>query len=75
MAHDHVIDIKGLCCSAPVIRLTREFKTYAPGDIILVISDKSSMLSDIPAYCAMTRHELIKQESSDNLYHFWIRKT
>lgn len=74
MKHDHEIDIKGLCCSAPVIRLTREFKAFAPGDIALVVSDKSSMLQDIPAYCAITRHVLLKQEQTEGLFHFWIKK-
>lgn len=74
MNHDHVIDIKGLCCSAPVIRLTEEFKVFASGDVALVISDKSSMISDIPAYCSMTKHKLLKQEESEGLFQFWIRK-
>lgn len=72
--HDHVIDIKGLCCSAPVLRLTKEFKTFAPGDIALVVSDKCSMTNDIPAYCGMMKHELLRQEEKDGLFQFWIRK-
>jgi len=72
--HDHVLDIKGLCCSAPVLRLTKEFKGFASGDVVLVISDKCSMANDIPAYCLMTKHELLKQEEEDGLYHFWIKK-
>lgn len=72
--HDHILDIKGLCCSAPVIRLTKEFKTFASGDVVLVISDKSSMVKDIPAYCGITKHHLLKQEDKDGLFHFWIRK-
>lgn len=72
--HDHVIDIKGLCCSAPVIRLTKEFKEFASGDVALVISDKCSMIKDIPSYCAMTKNELLKQEERDGLFHFWIKK-
>lgn len=75
MKHDHTIDIKGLCCSAPVQRLSREFKSYTSGEVALVISDKSSMLNDIPAYCSITQHELLKQEQSDGLYQFWIRKS
>lgn len=74
MKHDHVIDIKGLCCSAPVLRLTKEFKAFASGDVALVISDKCSMVNDIPAYCGMTKHDLLKQEEKDGLFHFWIRK-
>jgi len=74
MRHDHCVDIKGLCCSAPVLRLTKEFKQFASGEVALVVSDKSSMLSDIPAYCVATKHEILKQEEKDGLFHFWIRK-
>jgi len=74
MRYDHVIDIKGLCCSAPVLRLTKEFKRFAAGEVALVISDKSSMVSDIPAYCGATKHEILKHEEKDGLFHFWIRK-
>ena len=74
MKHDHEIDIKGLCCSGPVLKLTKEFKTYTSGDVAFVISDKSSSANDIPAYCRMTNHELLKQEEIEGLYHFWIKK-
>ncbi|MFA7484336.1 MAG: sulfurtransferase TusA family protein [Vulcanimicrobiota bacterium] len=75
MNHRHLLDIKGLCCSAPVLRLTAEFKHFSVGDVVLVISDKCSMISDIPAYCRMTGHELLEQEESDGLFRFWIRKS
>lgn len=74
MKYDRVVDIKGLCCSAPVLRLTKEFKQFTAGEVALVISDKSSMVSDIPAYCGATKHELLKQEEKDGLFHFWIMK-
>lgn len=74
MPHDHVVDIKGLCCSAPVIELTKVFKTFVVGEVALVISDKSSMLRDIPAYCAMTQHALLRQEEKEGLFQFWIQK-
>lgn len=74
MRYDRVIDIKGLCCSAPVLRLTKELKGSASGDVALVISDKCSMVRDIPAYCGATKHEILKHEEKDGLFHFWIRK-
>jgi len=74
MDHAHLVDIRGLCCSAPVLRLTREFKAFAPGSVIKVISDKCSMINDIPSYCRMTGNELLKQEEREGLFHFWIRK-
>lgn len=75
MEYDQLVDIKGLCCSAPVLRLTKEFKAYASGSIVLVISDKCSMVNDIPAYCKLTRNELLQQAERDGVFHFWIRKT
>lgn len=72
--HDHSVDIRGMCCSAPVIRLTKELKPLSQGAIVLVVSDKVSMLNDIPAYCRQTRHELLRQEERGGLFHFWIRK-
>lgn len=75
MRYDHLIDIKGICCSAPVLRLTKEFKAFAPGSVAMVVSDKCSMANDIPAYCKMTRHDLLQQEERDGLFYFWIRKT
>jgi len=73
MEYDHLIDIKGMCCSAPVIHLTKEFKKMKSGDVILAESNKISMLNDIPAYCSLTNNELLKQEERDGLYYFWIK--
>lgn len=73
LKHDHFVDIKGMCCSAPVIRLTKEFKPMSSGDIVLVESDKVSMLSDIPSCCALTKNELLQQEEEKGLYYFWIK--
>lgn len=73
MKHDHFLDIKNMCCSAPVIFLTKQFKTMKAGDIVLAESNKISMLNDIPAYCAATKNELIQQEEKNGLFYFWIK--
>lgn len=73
MEYDHFVDIKGMCCSAPVIHLTKEFKSMKSGEIVLAESNKVSMLNDIPSYCSMTKNELIKQEEKSGLFYFWIK--
>lgn len=73
MEYDHFVDIKGMCCSAPVIHLTRELKSMKSGDIVMVESNKISMLNDVPSYCLSTKNELIKQEEKDGLFLFWIK--
>lgn len=63
-----------MCCSAPVIRLAKEFAQFQSGDVVLVISDKSSMLNDIPAWCNMTGNALLNTENTGELFNFWIGK-
>ena len=60
-----------MCCVAPIIYLTKYFKSIQSGDIVLAELNKVSMLMDIPAYCVLTKNELIKQWG-DNCYYFWI---
>ena len=73
MEYDHFVDIKGMCCSAPIIHLTKKFKPMKSGDIVLAESNKVSMLNDIPSYCLLTKNELIKQEEINGMLHFWIK--
>lgn len=73
MTHDHFIDIKNMCCAEPIVLLTKEIKPLKSGDVVLVESNKISIIKDISAYCQITNHELIKQEENNGLFHFWIK--
>jgi len=73
MDYDHFLDIKDMCCSAPIIYLTKELKLMQSGDIVLAESNKSSMQKDIPSYCSLTSNELLRQENNDGIFHFWIK--
>ena len=74
MEYDQTLDVSGLCCAEPIIRITKAMKATAPGDVLLVTADKTSMLKDVPAYCRQTAHELIHQQESQGKFQFWIRK-
>jgi len=75
MEHDRLVDLRGLCCSAPVIKMSAEMKTMQVGEVMLAESDKDSMRKDVPAYCKQTRHDLLQHEEHGGLLRFWIRKT
>ncbi|MHB8348225.1 MAG: sulfurtransferase TusA family protein [Acidiferrobacterales bacterium] len=74
MEHDQTLDVCGLCCAEPIIRITKALKGAVSGEVLLVISDKTSMLKDVPAYCAQTTHALIEQQELQGKFLFWIRK-
>lgn len=74
MDHHRLVDLRGLCCSAPVIKLTAEIKGMRIGEALFAEADKDSMRKDVPAYCNQTRHESLQHEEQDGLLRVWIRK-
>jgi tRNA 2-thiouridine synthesizing protein A len=74
VTHDHTLDVTGLCCAEPIIRITKQMKALAPGGVLLVIADKSLMRKDIPAYCRQTGNALLSHEEVEGTLGFWIRK-
>ncbi|MBI3432465.1 MAG: sulfurtransferase TusA family protein [Hydrogenophilales bacterium] len=74
MKFDHALDVCGLCCAEPIIRITKALKGIDSGAVLMVTADKTSMLKDVPAYCKQTAHDLIHQQESQGRFQFWIRK-
>lgn len=72
--YDLLVDISGICCAQPIIRLSKELKSIAHGKVILAVSDKSSMLNDIPAFCNKTNNQLMHYEEVSGVLRFWIKK-
>ncbi|MDA8158269.1 MAG: sulfurtransferase TusA family protein [Deltaproteobacteria bacterium] len=64
MDNNRKIDITGMCCSVPIIKISKELKDMQSGDILLALSDKVSMENDIPAFCRQSGNELLGLETS-----------
>lgn len=73
MEHNHVVDVKGLCCSEPIYRMKKAFKEMKSGEVALVISDKPTMVGDMGSFCNFTKHELLKQEENNGVFSFWLK--
>ena len=74
MEYKQTLDVCGLCCAEPIIRISKALKGIESGEVLLVTADKTSMLKDVPAYCKQTENDLIQQQESQGKYQFWIRK-
>lgn len=74
MQHQHEIDCRGLCCAQPICTLTAGLAQVSPGEIVLVVANKSSMSREVPAYCRQTNHTLLDQCAEGGLFKFWIQK-
>jgi tRNA 2-thiouridine synthesizing protein A len=73
--HDQEVDIRGMCCAQPIIRLAARIKPLQPGAVTLALADKESMRKDIPAFCKQTGHQLLATRERDGQLLFWIRKS
>ena len=47
MEHKQILDVCGLCCAEPIIRIGKALKGIASGEVLLVTADKTSMLKDV----------------------------
>ncbi len=56
------IDARGLLCPLPVIRTQDAIKQFVPGTVLEVLATDAGTLQDIPAWCRVHGHELLKIE-------------
>lgn len=60
--HEHELDARNLLCPLPVIRTQNKVKSLADGDILKVICTDPGALSDIPAWCRINGHQVVKTQ-------------
>ena len=69
------LDLKGLLCPMPVVKIAKAIKEVQPGDIIEAFATDPGVMADIPAWCRATGNELITLEKQDKQFHFVVRRT
>ena len=70
VAHDDMWDAGDLGCGELVIHLRSRLRAV-PGKVLKLIARDPGAPADIPAYCRMTGHQLIREEPASCCY--WIR--
>lgn len=53
------IDLTGMRCPGPIVRLNAEIRATAAGEIIEAVSDDLAFEPDVEAWCRRTGHELL----------------
>ena len=46
----------------------------AAGEVLKVIATDPATLRDVPKFCHFLQLNLLKQETADNLYTYWLGK-
>ena len=69
------LDLKGLLCPMPVVKMAKAIKEVQPGEIIEAFATDPGVMADIPAWCRTTGNELVTLEKQDKQFHFIVRRT
>jgi len=69
-----VIDARGMACPGPLLSLIGAIRQGAVGDVIEVWSSDQGSRTDIPAWVAKARHELVEVVDVDGYARYVVRK-
>ena len=70
-----VMDLKGLLCPMPIVKISQAIKQVAVGGVIQATATDPGVLADVPAWTKSTGHELVKMEREGKVITFWVKRT
>ncbi len=68
------IDARGMACPGPLLTLIGAIRAGQTGDVYEVISSDAGSRTDIPAWVAKAKHELVRVVEEDGYARFIVRK-
>jgi tRNA 2-thiouridine synthesizing protein A len=68
------LDLKGLLCPMPVIKMAKAIKEVEVGQIIEAFATDPGVMADIPAWCRTTGNELVTLEKVEKQFHFVVKR-
>ena len=69
-----MLDLKGLLCPMPIIKMAKAVKDVQVGETIEAFATDPGVMADIPAWCRTTGNELVTLEKLDKQFHFIVRR-
>jgi tRNA 2-thiouridine synthesizing protein A len=71
---DIEMDLKGLACPLPVVRVNQKIKTMQIGQILAAETTDPGAHADFPAWAKTSGNEIVKVEKLDSSSKFYIKK-
>ncbi len=68
------LDLKGLLCPMPVVKMAKGVKEIEIGQMIDAYATDPGVMADIPAWCRTTGNELVTIEKQEKQFHFVVRR-
>lgn len=68
------LDVRGLFCPMPIVKLVEEVKKHTIGTVIEVLATDPGTLADIPAWAKSSGNEVVGTKKEENIIKFLVKK-
>jgi TusA-related sulfurtransferase len=69
-----VMDLKGMPCPMPVVKVSKGIKEVEVGDVIEAHTTDPGALADFPAWARTSGNEILKTEQDGDIIRFFIKR-
>ncbi|MCB2187294.1 MAG: sulfurtransferase TusA family protein [Deltaproteobacteria bacterium] len=69
-----VLDLKGLPCPMPVVKMSKEISSVDVGEVIEVHTTDPGSLSDFPAWAETSGNEVIGSEQGGDFITIFVKR-
>jgi tRNA 2-thiouridine synthesizing protein A len=69
-----VVDLKGLPCPMPVVRISQEIMTVDVGQVVEAITTDPGSLADFPAWAMSTGQEILQIDQDAREIRFYVKR-
>jgi len=71
---DKVMDLKGLPCPMPVVKVSKGIKDIEVGQVLEATSTDPGSLTDFPSWARTSGNEILKTEQDGDVIRFYIKR-
>ena len=72
---DKTLDLKGLACPMPVVKISKGIKEVEVGQVVEAVTTDPGSLTDFPAWAKTSGNEIVKTEQDGDVIKFFVKRT
>ncbi len=71
---DKTMDLKGLPCPMPVVKISKGIKEVQIGQVVEAITTDPGALADFPAWARSSGNEILETEQENGIIRFYVKR-
>jgi tRNA 2-thiouridine synthesizing protein A len=71
---DLELDLRGLLCPMPMVRVSQNISKVPVGGIVRAVATDAGSMADIPAWAKSTGNEVLQAEKSGSEFVFLVKR-